>query len=81
MGDDKNLDLKIDTQSPYFLHPSDAPGAIIIAIRFDSKNYELWELMAYHINLIGFSSLQSCDKRRRYLKASHAYPRGIPECP
>ena len=33
----------IDNQSPYYLHPSDATGAIIIAIRFDGKNYELWE--------------------------------------
>ena len=43
MGDDKTSDFKIDTQSPYFLHPSDASGAIITAVRFDGKNYELWE--------------------------------------
>ena len=34
----------IDTQSPYFLHPFDSPGAIITSIKFDGKNYELWEI-------------------------------------
>ena len=43
MGDKKTPDFVIDNQSPYYLHPSDAPGAIITAIRFDGKNYELWE--------------------------------------
>ena len=33
----------IDNQSPYFLHPSNSPGAIITSIKFDGKNYELWE--------------------------------------
>ena len=33
----------IDTQNPYFLHPSDSPRAIIASIKFDGKNYELWE--------------------------------------
>ena len=39
----KEQSFIIDNQSPYFLHPSDSPGAIITAIRFDGKNYELWE--------------------------------------
>ena len=29
--------------SPYYHHPLDAPSAIIIAIRFDSKNFDMWE--------------------------------------
>ena len=33
----------IDAQSRYFLHPSDSPGAIITSIKFDGRNYELWE--------------------------------------
>ena len=43
MGDKKTPDFVIDNQSLYYLHPSDAPGAIITAIRFDGENYELWE--------------------------------------
>jgi len=43
MGDKKPPEFVIDNQSPYYLHPSDAPGAIITAIKFDGKNYELWE--------------------------------------
>jgi len=31
------------THSPYFLHPSDSPRAIITAIKFDGKNYDVWE--------------------------------------
>jgi len=26
----------------FYLHPSDGPGAIITSIKFDKKNYELW---------------------------------------
>ena len=44
MGDDgKKPPFIIDAQSPYFLHPLDSPGAIITAIKFDGRNYELWE--------------------------------------
>ena len=39
----KDGGFTIDTQSSYFLRPSDSPGAIIISIKFDGKNYELWE--------------------------------------
>jgi len=39
----KDQNFVIDNQSPYFLHPSDSPGAIIISIKFDGKNYELCE--------------------------------------
>jgi len=43
MGEKKPPEFVIDSQSPYYLHPSDAPGAIIIVVKFDDKNYELWE--------------------------------------
>jgi len=33
----------VEPHSPYFLHPSDGPGAMITAVIFDGKNYELWE--------------------------------------
>ena len=39
----KSSGFIIDSQSPYFLHPSDSPGALITSIKFDGKNYELWE--------------------------------------
>ena len=31
----------IDSQSPYFLHPLDSPGAIITTTKFNGKNYDL----------------------------------------
>jgi len=40
---DQNQNFVIDNQSPYFLHLSDSPGAIITSIKFDGKNFELWE--------------------------------------
>ena len=43
MGDNKTEEFVIDNQSPYYLYPSDAPGAIITALKFDGKNYKLWE--------------------------------------
>jgi len=33
----------VTNQSPYYLHPSDGPGAIITTIKFDGKKYDLWE--------------------------------------
>ena len=33
----------IDNQSSYYLHPSHTLAATIIAIKFDGKNYKLWE--------------------------------------
>ena len=39
----KDGSVIIDSQSPYYLYPSDSPGAIITSIKFDGKNYELWE--------------------------------------
>jgi len=41
----KDQSFVIDNQSPCFLHPSDSPGAIITSIKFDAKNYKLWESM------------------------------------
>ena len=44
MGDDSKVpDFIIDSRSPYFLHPSEALGAIIITTRFGGKNFDLWE--------------------------------------
>ena len=43
MGDKKPPEFVIDSQSPYYLPLLDAPSAIITAIKFDEKNYELWE--------------------------------------
>jgi len=43
---DNELNMKpfiIDSQSQYFLHPSSSPGAIITTVRFNGKNYDLWE--------------------------------------
>jgi len=40
----KDEPFVITSQSPYFVHPSDSPGAIITAIKFDGKNYDLWEM-------------------------------------
>jgi len=39
--DKKDQTFIIANQSPYFLHPSDCPSAVIIAIKFDGKNYDL----------------------------------------
>ena len=33
----------IDIQSPYFLYPSYSSGAILAIVRFNGKNYDLWE--------------------------------------
>lgn len=41
--DQKPGGFAVDMQSPYYLHPSDSPGALITAIKFDGKNYDLWE--------------------------------------
>jgi len=44
MGDNgKKPSFFIDGQSLYFLHPLDSPEAIITTIKFDGRNYELWE--------------------------------------
>jgi len=32
----------IESQSPYYLHPSEGPGVAITSIIFTGKNYELW---------------------------------------
>jgi len=31
-----------DPTSPYYLHPSDNPGAVITSIVFGDENYDLW---------------------------------------
>ena len=32
-----------EPHSPYYLHPSDGPGALITYEIFDGENYDLWE--------------------------------------
>ena len=39
----KTQGFVITSQSPYYLSSSDSPGALITAIKFDGKNYDLWE--------------------------------------
>jgi len=43
MTNNKPPEFTLDPQFPYYLHPSDAPGAIITTLKFDGKNFELWE--------------------------------------
>ena len=44
MGDESKVsDFIIDSQLSYFLHLSDAGGAIITRTRFDGKNFDLRE--------------------------------------
>jgi len=33
----------IENPSPYYLHPLEGPGVLIIDVIFDGKNYDLWE--------------------------------------
>ena len=39
----KQREFFIDTQPPYFLHPSDSLGPIIATVKFNGKDYDLWE--------------------------------------
>ena len=43
MADSSKKQFIVEPHSPYFLHPSEGPGAMITAMIFDGKNYELWE--------------------------------------
>jgi len=40
MADDEKK-FVIENQSPYFLHPSKGPDALIIAVIFDGNNFDL----------------------------------------
>ena len=61
MGDDgKKPPFVIDIQSPYYLHPSYSPGVTITAIKFDGRNYELWE-QALQTALIAKNKLSLID--------------------
>ena len=33
----------VESHSPYYLHPSEGTGGLIIAVIFDGTNYDLWE--------------------------------------
>jgi len=39
----KTEDFVIMNQSLYCLSPSNSPGAVIIAVKFDGKHYDMWE--------------------------------------
>ena len=41
--DNKGKTFVMTNQSPYFLHPSDSHGAITTTIKFNGRNYDLWE--------------------------------------
>jgi len=34
----------IESHSSYYLHPSKGPGGLIMAVIFDEKSYDLWEI-------------------------------------
>jgi len=42
-NDSKPQEFIVDTQSPYFLYPLDSPGTILTIVRFNWKNYVMWE--------------------------------------
>ena len=61
MGDDgKKPPFVIGIQSPYYWHPSDSPGPTITVIKFDGRNYELWE-QAVQTALIAKNKLSFID--------------------
>jgi len=39
----EETEFVIGPHSPYSLHPSDASGVTITTIKFNGKNYNLWE--------------------------------------
>ena len=43
MGDGEKKRFAVEPHSPYYLHQSEGPGMMIIAVIFDGKNYDLWE--------------------------------------
>ena len=43
MSDGGKKRFVIEPHSPYYLHPSDGPGVMIMAVVFDGKNYDLWK--------------------------------------
>jgi len=51
----------IEPHSPYYLHPSEGPGALITAVVFDGKNYDLWE-KAIHTALKAKNKLEIIDR-------------------
>jgi len=51
----------IEPHSPYYLHPSDGPGALIMAVVFNGKNYDLWE-KAIHTSLKAKNKLGFIDR-------------------
>ena len=56
-----------ENQSPCVLHPFDSHGAIILAIKFDGENYNLWE-QAVRTALKAKNKLGFIDGRKTKLK-------------
>ena len=50
----------IEPHSPYYLHPSERPSALITAVVFHCKNYDLWE-KAIHTALKAKNKLRFID--------------------
>jgi len=53
--------LVIENQSPYFLQPSKGPGALVTAMIFDGKNFDLWQ-KAVRSSLKSKNKLKSIDE-------------------
>ena len=41
--DENPKEFSMDSKSPYFLHPLDSLRAVIPSIKFNMKNYDMWE--------------------------------------
>jgi len=50
----------IEPHSPYYLHPFEGLGSLIMVVVFDHKNYDLWE-KAIHTALKAKNKLRFID--------------------
>jgi len=58
----KSKELVIDTQSPYFLHPSDSLEMNVTIVKFNEKTYDPWE-QAIRIALKAKNKLAFIDEK------------------
>ncbi|KAF7143506.1 hypothetical protein RHSIM_Rhsim05G0070200 [Rhododendron simsii] len=42
MGDNQIKDSTVESSSPFFIHPSDHPGLLLVTKRLDGNNYATW---------------------------------------
>ncbi|KAF7138291.1 hypothetical protein RHSIM_Rhsim07G0134800 [Rhododendron simsii] len=42
MGDSQNKESMVESSSPFFIHPSDHPGLLLVTKRLDGNNYATW---------------------------------------